>query len=66
MSCSRCECCNGKGTLLGLGCMDKECDNCAGVGYVKVEEAKPKRVRNRSKTCQKTEKSEDVASIPKS
>lgn len=56
MSCSRCDCCRGRGKLLGLGCMEKDCDNCAGVGYVKVEEAKPvvKRIRSsRAKSAQK-------------
>jgi hypothetical protein len=43
----RCESCNGKRTKLGLGCIEKDCDTCIGVGYVKAEEikVKPKRIR---------------------
>lgn len=45
MQCSRCENCQGKGKMLGLGCMLKECTSCAGVGYVSKEPVPKKRTR---------------------
>lgn len=45
MKCSRCENCQGKGKVLGLGCMLKECTSCAGVGYVSQEPVPKKRTR---------------------
>lgn len=34
----RCDCCNGRRTIVGLGGMEKKCGNCHGVGHVKVVE----------------------------
>jgi hypothetical protein len=36
MACDRCECCKGRGKVVGLGCMERECNTCAGVGYIAV------------------------------
>ena len=37
MTTTRCETCNGKKTVTGLGMISKQCPNCKGVGHVKVE-----------------------------
>jgi len=36
MTLSRCDCCRGLGTVVGLGGMERDCGNCHGVGHVKV------------------------------
>ncbi len=36
MTLSRCECCRGRGVVVGLGSMERKCGNCHGVGHVKV------------------------------
>ncbi len=33
---TRCPCCVGKKTIVGLGAMIKDCPNCKGVGHVTV------------------------------
>lgn len=38
MALTRCECCDGRRTIVGLGGMKRDCDNCHGVGFVKIEE----------------------------
>lgn len=38
MTLSRCDCCMGRRKITGLGGMERECDNCKGVGFVKVAE----------------------------
>lgn len=38
MACNRCDACMGRGKLVGLGSMQKECQACAGVGYIAVVE----------------------------
>lgn len=38
MTLSRCDCCNGRRHIVGLGGIERECDNCDGVGFVKVAE----------------------------
>jgi DnaJ-class molecular chaperone len=37
MSVTRCDCCKGQKEINGLGGMKKECPECYGVGYVKIE-----------------------------
>ncbi len=37
MALTRCECCDGRRTIVGLGGMKRDCDNCHGVGHVKVD-----------------------------
>ena len=32
----RCETCMGKKTIIGLGCLIKDCPSCKGVGHIKV------------------------------
>ena len=69
MACNRCESCKGQGKVVGLGCMQKECPACAGVGYIAVDE-KPvsvKRTRKpRSVPCPKPAQEEGLQSIAKS
>lgn len=36
MAITRCEMCMGKKTILGLGCLIKDCPGCKGIGHVKV------------------------------
>lgn len=36
MTLLRCECCQGRKHVIGLGGMQKKCGNCMGVGFVKV------------------------------
>ncbi len=36
MTLSRCDCCRGRGTIVGLGSMERDCGHCHGVGHVKV------------------------------
>lgn len=33
----RCTACMGKKIILGMGCIEKKCEPCLGVGYVKDE-----------------------------
>lgn len=35
---TRCPCCVGKKTLMGLGCIVKKCPECKGIGHIKVDE----------------------------
>lgn len=54
MAVTRCESCNGRKTVIGLGCMSKECPECYGVGFVTVkdEPVPVKRTRKkRSEPC---------------
>ena len=37
MTLSRCDCCDGRKQLVGLGGMTKDCGNCKGVGFVKSQ-----------------------------
>ena len=37
MSSKRCELCNGKKKIIGLGMIEKDCDECNGVGYVQIK-----------------------------
>jgi DnaJ-class molecular chaperone len=39
----RCEICNGKKTIIGLGSIIKKCPECSGIGYLKVEIVKQKK-----------------------
>ncbi len=65
MECNRCENCQGKGKMLGLGCMLAECTTCAGVGYISKEPVPKKRTRKpRSEPCLKSIKAEDPPVIP--
>ena len=34
---TRCDCCEGRKHVTGLGGMRKDCDNCKGVGFVKQD-----------------------------
>lgn len=34
---SRCECCQGRKIVNGLGGMTRECDKCLGVGYISID-----------------------------
>ena len=45
MNCSRCACCKGQGKIVGLGCIERDCVNCAGVGYISAEPVPKKRTR---------------------
>lgn len=67
MSVTRCDCCMGKKTVIGLGAIVKDCPNCKGVGYVKVDDDVPKRTRKTRSVekCQSkdTNPSEDLQSI---
>ena len=36
MTLNRCECCRGRGIVVGLGSMERDCNECHGVGHVKV------------------------------
>lgn len=38
MSLTRCDCCDGRRNIVGLGGIQKACGNCKGVGYVKIDE----------------------------
>jgi DnaJ-class molecular chaperone len=37
MALTRCDCCDGKRHIVGLGGIKKECSNCKGVGHIKVD-----------------------------
>lgn len=37
MTLNRCDCCRGRGTIVGLGSMERKCGQCHGVGHVKIE-----------------------------
>lgn len=37
MTLSRCDCCDGRRNIVGLGGMQRVCGNCKGVGHVKAE-----------------------------
>jgi DnaJ-class molecular chaperone len=43
MTTTRCETCQGKKTIIGLGMISKQCPDCKGVGHVKVDDSKEKR-----------------------
>ena len=70
MSVTRCDTCTGRKTVIGLGCMIKECPTCYGVGFVTVkdEPVVPKRTRKprSAEKCQSndTSPSDDLPSIP--
>lgn len=38
MALTRCDCCHGRKTLIGLGNIIKSCARCLGFGYVKIGE----------------------------
>ena len=37
MSSTRCDCCQGRRTVVGLGGMVVDCSNCKGAGYVRAD-----------------------------
>jgi len=37
---TRCDCCIGKKTIIGLGALIKDCPKCKGIGHIKTEEKK--------------------------
>jgi len=37
MTTERCGNCRGRRVIIGLGCIEKDCPNCKGVGHVKVD-----------------------------
>ena len=68
---TRCWKCRGTGTILGLGCIPKICDNCKGTRWIserwadasetaEVTEVSPKRSRSKK---QKNEKEGDNGSV---
>ncbi len=68
MSVTRCENCNGKKTIIGLGCFVKDCPGCNGVGYVKIDDV-PKRTSKKTRSVEKCQSkdmslSEDPLNTP--
>lgn len=49
----KCEACSGRGQLLGLGAMMRDCTKCGGVGYTQeiVQPIKQKRKKRSVKEC---------------
>lgn len=41
MTLNRCDCCDGRRNIIGLGGMKKACGNCKGVGFVKAVAESP-------------------------
>ena len=38
MALTRCDCCQGRRNVVGMGGMQRACSNCKGVGFVKEAE----------------------------
>ncbi len=55
----RCDRCQGKKKLIGLGAMAKECEHCKGVGYVSIKDAVKKDVDIKVKRGRKPRIKED-------
>jgi DnaJ-class molecular chaperone len=51
---TRCECCAGKKTIIGLGCLIKDCPACKGVGHIKVSEPAVMSVASTTPVTQET------------
>jgi hypothetical protein len=45
MSVVRCECCQGRKKMMGLGMLMKDCRECLGVGFIEKPVVAVKRVR---------------------
>jgi len=39
---TRCPCCMGKRTIMGMGCLIKECPQCDGVGHIEAKKSDDK------------------------
>lgn len=53
MALNRCDCCEGRRTIVGLGGMRRDCGNCKGVGYVKAAadfDATPVSIKRKRRT----------------
>jgi len=44
MALERCNACNGRKVLVGLGMIEKKCENCKGIGWLESKEDEPKEI----------------------